>query len=159
MHYTCRDIMIAHPRILHPAMTIAEAFEATHHSGVRYFPVVDDAGDFIGVFSSMSLIEVLLPRGVTANPAYGKKLPELDFMKTSVEELRERLHARGGEPITDHLITENIPLLYPETSLMEALYLIYQYHSHAIIVEKGGRRFLGVVSINGVLDHIQGAKG
>ena len=56
MHYTCRDIMIAHPRILHPAMTIAEAFEATHHSGVRYFPVVDDAGDFIGVFSSMSLI-------------------------------------------------------------------------------------------------------
>ena len=42
---------------------------------------------------------------------------------------------------------------------MEALYLIYQYHSHAIIVEKSGRRFLGVVSINGILDHIQGAKG
>ena len=42
---------------------------------------------------------------------------------------------------------------------MEALYLIYQYHSHAIIVEAGSRRFCGVVSINGVLDHIQGAKG
>ena len=80
-------------------------------------------------------------------------------MKTTAKNCAAALRERGQEPITDHLITENIPLLYPETSLMEALYLIYQYHSHAIIVEKGGRRFLGVVSINGVLDHIQGAKG
>lgn len=159
MNYTCRDIMIDHPLTLHPAMTIAEAFEVIHHRGVRYFPVVDDAGDFVGIFSSMSLIELLLPRGITANPARGKKLPELDFMKTTVEELRYRLSERGHEPITDYLTTESIPLLHPETSLMEALYLIYQYHSHAIIVEKGGRRFLGVVSINGILDHIQGAKG
>ena len=107
----------------------------------------------------MSLIEILLPRGITANLEHGKKLPELDFMKTTVEELRYRLRERGNEPITDFLITKNIPLLHPETSLMEALYLIYQYHSHAIIVEKDSRRFLGVVSINGVLDHIQGKKG
>ena len=158
-NYTCRDIMIEHPRTLHPAMTIAEALAATHHSGVRYFPVVDDAGDFIGIFSSMTVIELLLPRGITANPAYGKKLPELDFMKTTVSELRERLSQYDDEPITDYLITKNIPLLNPETSLMEALYLIYQHHSHAIIIEKGSRRFLGVVSINSVLDHIQGVKG
>ena len=36
MNYTCRDIMIDHPLTLHPAMTIAEAFEAIHHRGVRY---------------------------------------------------------------------------------------------------------------------------
>ena len=101
MNYTCRDIMIDHPLTLHPAMTIAEAFEVIHHRGVRYFPVVDDAGDFVGIFSSMSLIELLLPRGITANPARGKKLPELDFMKTTVEELRSRLRERGQEPITD----------------------------------------------------------
>ena len=61
--------------------------------------------------------------------------------------MRERLSQYDDEPITDYLITKNIPLLNPETSLMEALYLIYQHHSHAIIIEKGSRRFLGVVSI------------
>ena len=52
MHYTCRDIMIENPLTLHPGMTLAEAFEATHRSGVRYFPVVDDDGNYVGIFSN-----------------------------------------------------------------------------------------------------------
>ncbi|MDO4642922.1 MAG: CBS domain-containing protein [Cardiobacteriaceae bacterium] len=149
--------MIERPLTLHPSMTMAQAFEEIHHRGIRFFPVVDDNGDFMGVFSSISLIELLLPRGLINSLDKKKNPPELNFMQPSLEELRKRLQERGDEPIRDFLVTQDVPLCTPDTSLMELLYTIYLHYSHVIVVEEGSRRFLGIVSIDGILDHIKGA--
>ena len=155
MNYTCRDVMLPHRPTLHPAMTIAGAFAAIHHLNERYFPVVDDAGDFVGIFNSLSLVELLLPRSLTANLGREMNPPELNFMRTTVNELRERLHEHYEEPITDFLMRDGLPLCTPETGLMEALYLLYRLRrSHGVVLAKGSHRYLGLVSINSVLDSI-----
>ena len=155
MNYTCRDVMLPHRPTLHAAMTIAGAFAAIHHLNERFFPVVDDKGDFIGVFNSMSLVELLLPRSLTANLGREMNPPELNFMRTSVAELRMRLHEHYEEPITDFLMRDGLPLCSPDTGLMEALYLLYRLRrSHAVVLAKGTRHYLGLVSVNSVLDSI-----
>lgn len=155
MNYTCRDVMLPHRPTLHPAMTVAGAFAAIHHRNERYFPVVDDAGNFMGIFNSMSLVELLLPRSLTANLGREMNPPELNFMHTTVSELRERLREHYEEPITDFLMRDDLPLCTPETRLMEALYLLYRLRrSHGVVLAKGTRRYLGLVSVSSVLDSI-----
>lgn len=155
MNYTCRDVMLPHRPTLHPAMTIAGAFSAIHSRNERYFPVIGDAGNFVGVFNSMSLVELLLPRGLTANIGKDTSPPDLNFMTTTIAELRMRLHEQSDKPITDFLVTEGVPLCTPDTSLMEALYLLYRLRrGHGVVLEKGSRRYLGLISINSVLDSI-----
>ena len=116
MSANCSSIMIAEPRILHPKMTIKEVFPIIRQVGTRFLPVVDDAGDFVGTFSSMTLIKLLLPSSV------------------SIKEKKN--------PCT------------PQTSIMEALNLLYHYHYHVVVLAPNSRQFLGVITVKGVLDCI-----
>lgn len=155
MNYTCRDVIVPNRPTLHPAMTISGAFAAIHHRNERFFPVVDDAGEFIGIFNSRSLVELLLPRSLTANLGREMNPPELNFMKTTVSELRQRLREHYEDPITDYLIRDEVPQCTPDTSLMEALYLLYRSRrSHGVVLAKNSRYYLGLVSISSILDSI-----
>lgn len=153
MHDTCADIMIAQPVILRPDITLNEAFHTIHNIGVRYLPVVNDDGDFVGIFSSMTLLKLLLPNSVSITRA--RNPLDLAFMYTSIEELQERLKERGQEPITDYILTENLPVCTPKTSIMEALYILYKNHYHVVITAPNSKKFLGVVTIHGVLEQIK----
>lgn len=154
MKTTCANIMIPNPVTLHPDVTLDEAFATLRQVGTRYLPVVDDNHIFIGGFSSMTLIQLLLPQSVSIKA--GKNPFELSFMRTTVEELRERLDERRQETIREYILPNKLPICRPDTSIMEALNILYQHHYHAVIVEPETGRFLGVVTINGVLDHIGG---
>ncbi|UJF23999.1 CBS domain-containing protein [Suttonella sp. R2A3] len=153
MRSTCRDIMTANPTTLHPDQTLYEALAAVHHSGKRYLSVVDENGYFVGIFSSMNLLRALLPRSISIN--MGRKMVDLNFMKTNVEELQEMLDKIGHEPVKDHLINRKIPTCSPDDSIMEAIFLLHQHHAHVIVAEEDSQRFLGIISINGLLDHVK----
>lgn len=153
MHDTCADIMIPQPVILRPDITLNEAFNKIHNIGVRYLPVVNEEGDFVGIFSSMTLIKLLLPSSVSITG--GSNPLDLAFMYNSIEELREKLEERGHEPITDYILTDNLPVCTPKTSIMEALNILYKNHYHVVITAPNSKKFLGVVTINGVLDQIK----
>ncbi|SUO97526.1 CBS domain-containing protein [Suttonella ornithocola] len=149
---TVANIMIPSPVKLHPDITLIQAVHTMREVGARYLPVVDDRGNYLGGFSSMTIIRLLLPQSVSIKE--GKNPFELNFMNTTIEELRERLGERGHEPITEHILKDKLPVCTPNTSIMEALNILYKYHYHVVITEEGSRRFLGVVTINGVLEHI-----
>lgn len=155
MSATCSSIMIAEPTILHPAMSIKEVFPIIRGVGTRFLPVVDDAGDFVGTFSSMTLIKLLLPSSVSIKA--GKNPFDLMFMQTTLDELGERLREIGDAPITDHIFTDDIPTCTPQTSIMEALNLLYQHHYHVVVLAPDSRQFLGVITVKGVLDSIDAA--
>lgn len=153
MNDTCRDIMLTSPIVLRPDQTLLEALNTIHNIGVRYLPVVDEEGNFVGIFSSLTLLRLLLPQALSIG--MGKKPVDLNFMRTSVEELRERLASRSTETISRHIIKEDIPTLTPESSIMEAIHLLHAHHAHVIITAApDSRKFVGIVTINGLLNHI-----
>lgn len=153
MENTCRDIMIANPKTLAPEQTLHEALNVIHNSGVRYLPVVDHNGDFVGIFSSIKLLERLLPQSISIN--MGRKMADLNFMKTNIEELQEQFNILGHEPVHQHMITRDIPTCSPDDSIMEAIYILHQHHAHVIVTEENSDRFIGVITINALLDRLQ----
>lgn len=152
MNDTCRDIMLTNPVVLRPEQTLLEALHTIHSHGVRYLPVVDDEGNFVGIFTSLELIRLLLPQ--TFSIKMGKMPVDLNFMRTSVDELRERLGELGHEKISQHVIKEDIPTCTPDSSIMEAIYLLHTHHAHVVVTEAGSRKFAGIVTINGLFNHI-----
>lgn len=154
MHDTCADVMIPNPATLHPNMTLGEAVAKLLDVRVRYLPVVDDNGDFVGTFSSMTVIRMLLPQSVSIKE--GKNPFELSFMHTTVEELQARLGERGNDPIAAHIQEEKLKICTPDTGMMEAINLLYKHHYQLVVCEPNSRKFLGVVSISGVLRHVAG---
>lgn len=153
MNDTCNDIMLTSPIVLRPEQTLLEALNTIHNIGVRYLPVVDEEGNFVGIFSSLTLMRLLLPQ--TFSIGMGKNPVDLNFMRISIEELREHLDSRSAETISSHIITEDIPTLTPKSSIMEAIHLLHAHHAHVIITESdNSRKFVGIVTINGLLNHL-----
>lgn len=150
----CTEIMVKNPVVLRPSMKVREVVPLVLKVGTRYLPVVDEDGLFVGIFSSMTLIKHLLPHSVSLKK--GKNPFELTFMQSSIGELSERLHMIIDDEIVHHILQDfdKMPVCTPETSMMEALNLLYKHHYHVVVLEKGSRRFLGVITIRGALEAI-----
>lgn len=154
MQDTCASVMIPNPQILRSDITLGEAVAKLREVGSRYLPVLDSNDNFIGGFSTMKVIELLLPQSVSIKA--GKNPFELSFMRTTLEELQERLAERSQEPIAEFILKDKLQICTPETSLMEVLNLLYKFHYHVVVCAPNSRKFLGVVSVAGVLAHIAG---
>lgn len=153
MKNTCSEVMIRTPVTLKPEATLLEALDTIHGIGVRYLPVVDVNNDFIGIFSSLTLLTTLLPSSISIN--MGKRMVDLGFMKTNIKELREELVARKDEGIIDHIIKNDITTVNPDSSIMEAIHLLHEKKAHVIVLEPDSRQFVGIVTINSLLDQIK----
>lgn len=149
---TCGSIMIANPTTLAPDCSLLEALRTIRACSVRYLPVVDAEQNFVGIFSSLTLLSVLLPQSMNIN--MGRRPPELKFMRPTVGELTERLGVLADEPILDYIIRDDISVCHPDSSIMAAIHLLNEHHAHVIVTEKDSKRFLGIITINGLLDHI-----
>ena len=49
-------------------------------------------------------------------------------------------------------------MVYSDTSLMEAMLVLYQHRTHVTVVEQATNKVVGVVTISEVLDAIRRAK-
>lgn len=150
MNNTCRDIMIANPRTLRPDQTLDEALSLIRNSGVRYLPIVADNGDFLGMFSLVHLLQALLPSSIGIK--MGRKMTDLNFMKTNIDEFQERLASIADEPVSQYMLTEDIPTCNPDDSIMEAIFILHQYHAHVVVTAADSKRFIGIITINALLD-------
>lgn len=151
MKTSCGHIMLRDPVTLAPDCTFKEALQAIRTHRVRYIPVVDEQQQFVGIFSSLTLLNLLLPQALSIN--IGKKPPELNFMRTNIEDLAERLGEIGDHPIRDHLTTD-VTICHEDSSIMEAIHILHDQHAHVIITAKDSKRFEGIITINALLDHI-----
>lgn len=154
MSLTCKQVMLSEQVTLKPDDTVSKAFNLMHQNGMRFLPVIDDDGRYMGVFTSPTLIRLLLPAAMTIQMS-GKKakgLHNLGFYSLDQADLKASLSEVKDEKVSKHLSKpENIPVIAPDTSIMEGILLLHQYKRHVILVEPETNQFVGVLSINAVL--------
>jgi len=139
---------------LSPADRVCDALKIMHTHQIRNLPVVDDDGQFIGLFGIRRMITLLLPKAAQIN--FGLK--ELNFMPDEVEVLYERLGKIGNKPVTEFLEKKkHLLFCKPSTSFPEVLELLEQNpgSSLPVIVVKGKKKKLvGMVSAWDILDKL-----
>ena len=151
---TAKNIMSFRLIKLSPADRVCDALKIMHTHQIRNLPVVDDDGQFIGLFGIRRMITLLLPKAAQIN--FGLK--ELNFMPDEVEVLYERLGKIGNKPVTEFLEKKkHLLFCKPSTSFPEVLELLEQNpgSSLPVIVVKGKKKKLvGMVSAWDILDKL-----
>lgn len=140
------EIMITHPPTLQPDDTVGRAVELMVDQNVRNIPVVDAQGQLLGTFSTYRLINLLLPTAATMEQG----LSDLTFFKDTLDDVKERLRELSTQRLGDVMRTKNIPLAYPDTSLIEGAFLLHRYRTRIPVVDKTGK-LLGMVTYKGYL--------
>lgn len=151
MKTLCEHIMVKDPVTLQPDCTFNQALAIAQECSVRYLPVVDENGRFLGLFSTLTLLNLLLPQAVSIN--MGKKLVDLNFMRTSMDALRAKLGEIGDELIGKHLLTD-VPICHADSSIMEAIHILHNHHTHVVVTDKATNRLLGIITIKTLVRHL-----
>ncbi|MCC6342182.1 MAG: CBS domain-containing protein [Bryobacterales bacterium] len=139
---TAKDLLNPHPVTIPIEETFGGALEILLERHIRALPVLDSAGIYRGMFNLHDLWELLLPKAATIDGA----ITDLSFMPGSVEELREKVLEAGPRPVTQFLKDRDAPAIHPETSVKEAILMLYQHDGVLPVVEKKTRRFLGILT-------------
>lgn len=141
--------MVPPPAILAPDITIANAASLLVAQGCATLPVVNAAGRFMGVFGAKELIGLSLPRAVRV----GNDLADLGFVADNSGDLRGRLAALAGEPVSRYMVPHQT--VRPETALAEALLLLHRGDAFLPVVDASGY-LVGIVTAAGALRLIAG---
>lgn len=148
----CRSIMSAPAAVLKPDDTVRFALETMVRSRVPALPVVESDGRYLGMLPRSRLIALAMPR-VLSHEDESRPLSHLQvgFIRDSLADLQGRVDAAAAEPISRHLDTD-VPVLAPDTPLMNAMLFLYRQRNILPVVENG--RLLGIVSVWDVLARI-----
>lgn len=160
MGLTCRDVMVPSTiqKTILPEESVAKALEIIKASRARFLPVVAADGTYIGMFSSPTLLKLILPKAATINMFSENarlNIDNLSFHGISREDFDARVARLKDETVGENLSNpENIPVVSADTGLMEGIFLIYKFKRHLVLVEPGSKKFVGTVSANSVLDNV-----
>lgn len=141
-------IMLKNPRTIGAGESVPAAVRLMKEHGMRNLPVVDGEGKFLGVFTTVHLIELLLPRAATMEGG----LNDLTFVHDTLDDVRQRWNEVQDHRVGDFIETEDIPVATAETSLIEVLLLIFQNRTHITIVDEDTDKVVGVVTFSKVID-------
>jgi CBS-domain-containing membrane protein len=115
----------------------------------RNLPVVDEEGLFLGVFGVHCLLRSVLPKAVLVKDG----LETVPFVRETLKDLRQRLANVEDQPVTVCL-SEDIPVVNPETPLLETLLVLYRNRISIPVVEKGTGLLVGMISYFDVGENI-----
>ncbi len=146
---TCADLMLTNCVTLTPETSLAQAVQIIHNSGIRYLPVVDNQGNFVGIFSSLAVLRQLLP--TSSQVCMGIQPNDYNFMRTSVSDLQDRFRQFSQFPVTEYL-EKNYIRCEPNHSLMSTIFQIAVHHTHAVVCKENTDIFLGIITINRIFD-------
>lgn len=149
----CSSIMSEPPAVLQPADSVRFALETMVKFQVPALPVVDADGRYVGMLPRSRLIALALPRVLSHEDGTHplSHLLQVGFIQDALVDLQGRVDAAAGEPVSQHLDAE-VPVLHPDTPLMNAMLFLYRQRNILPVVEDG--RLLGVVSVWDVLARI-----
>ncbi|MEZ5775291.1 MAG: CBS domain-containing protein [Hyphomicrobiaceae bacterium] len=135
----CQDFMLTDPPRLEQSQTIEKAIKTLIDSKLSALPVVDGSGRLVGLFSARELFGRILPAAVKL----GSLVPDLAFMDEPLKHTKGDLDRISRDPVGQH-IEKNPQVAHPDTTMMEALLLLYRGRSVLPVVEKGTNRLVGV---------------
>ena len=145
-------IMLTDPQTIGAGETVPAAVRMMKEFGMRNLPVVDGEGKFLGVFTTVHLVELLLPKAATIEGG----LSDLAFVHDTFDDVRERWNEVQDHLVGDFIETKNIPVATAKTSLIEVMLLIFQNRTHITIVDEDSKQVVGVVTFSKVIDALLG---
>jgi hypothetical protein len=93
------------------------------------------------MFGVFELLALLLPKGATLDHL----VPDLSFLGDDFSALQARLGESEAQPVGP-LARTDLPVLHPDTAIIQALLLFHQGRSSLAVVEEGSGRLLGLLS-------------
>jgi len=139
---TAKLFMNPNPVIIRTSATIAQGAEQVMAKQRRELPVVDDEGRFQGMLTVDCLLYLVLPKAATMEQG----LDALPFVRSSLDDLRERLKKYLDKPITLCLTKKNVTVVHPDTPMLETLLILYHAKSNLPVVEKNTGKLVGTIS-------------
>ena len=109
-------------------------------------PVINEQGKFVGIIGVNGLLEMLLPKAVRSALAKSDDtVPGLSFMDDNMDELRGRL-ANLSDATVGSLAKRDVPVIYPDSPVMEAVLLLLRGEDDVAMVERETHKFICMVS-------------
>jgi len=153
---TAKNIMTSRVITVHPADKVSDALLLMHKHHVRNLPVVDESGEFVGLFGVRRLGRLLLPKAASELGRYS--LTDLSFMPENPGEMMEHMHEIARKPVADYLEKEkNLLFCKPDTPVPELLKLLEESKDTSlpvIVITHKGKKLVGLVSVWDVLEWI-----
>ena len=149
----CRSIMSASPVVLKPTDSVLTALKTLVELQLPALPVVESDGRYVGMMPRSRLIALAMPRVLSHEDDQHplSHLLQVGFIPDTLADLQARMDAVADEPLSLYLDT-GVPVLTPETPLMNAMLCLYQRRNILPVVENG--KLLGIVSVWDVLARI-----
>lgn len=138
---TCATIMNPHPITLLASDTVATALEKTLEHRVKSLPVLDNNGRYLGMFGLHNLLGQMLPKVARLEEGLG----DLAFVSDMLEQMREKMEGLRRQPVNEFLEDHAAPI-HPDTSLTEAVLLLYRHGENLAVVERNSGRLAGLMS-------------
>lgn len=142
----CQSIMHVPPTRMHANDTLKEAIDLMVARHMKHLPVVDDDEVFLGEISTVQLVQLLMPKFISV--MRGLRSPS--YLRESLEDLRQRLERGIDRPVSD-FIDRRVPVVRPDSPLIDALVLLQKRHITVPVVEEESGRLVGAISLFTVL--------
>jgi len=141
-------IMVRNPVTTRPNARVGDALKIMREGCFRVLPVVDGDGKVLGMFSTFSIIEHIVPEyivsGDLVSVAYA---PDIGVLRSKYPAVMDmRVEEAMTEPL---LIAEDESLLSIAASLVN-----FGRHEYALVVDKD-QHLLGIVSAGDMLDRLR----
>lgn len=147
--------MLTDPKVVLPDDPVPKAVDLMIEHGIRNLPVASADGRFLGSFSTVRLIEMLLPKVATFKGESFGAVTNLAFLRDSFDDIRDRLYQVRRRRVGDFMDV-NVPTIGPNSSEVEGMLLLYKHRTHVPVVEPKSGRLVGVVSFRCILQAITG---
>lgn len=146
---TAQTLMDPNPVVLRSTDTVSTATEylLSHH--LRHVPVVDEQGRYLGIFGIFSLLRLTLPKAATLDHG----LDDISFIHGDLGDLGAHLREVGGQSVVSCL-RQDVPVVHPETPLMETVLLLLRARIALPVVDKASGRLVGMISSWRALERI-----
>ena len=126
--------------------TVGDATAQVLKHRVADLPVVDADGKFLGMFRIDRIFADLLPKAALIG--YG--MPDLGFLKCTVEDLRQHMHALENHAVQDYVLRPE-QVVHPDTSPLEIVLLLYRGINNVPVVDPDTGQLVGLVSARDLL--------
>jgi CBS-domain-containing membrane protein len=128
--------------------TVEKALKLLQEKGLRAAPVINDKGEFQGMFSSHDIIKALVPSYMTQGIA------TLDFATGASSVLSSRLKKMFPSRVGDHVSCDDCVKITDKTQTWETLRMLTKYGSPLPIVNVANNHFLGLISEQSAIDSL-----
>jgi acetoin utilization protein AcuB len=153
---TTASLMTSRLFTVKPDDKVADALQLMHRERVHNLPVVDDRGDFLGLFGLRLLSRILLP--LVASDLGRHRITSLHFLPDDTSLVSDRWQEVADQPVVNFLESKKkLRFCTPETRLPQLLSLLDSSGGATlpvIVVEKNSSRLVGMISSWDVLENI-----